>query len=287
MRTTTMLREALDRGEQIVAPGIYDPLSAKAVVALGFNGLSLSGFASSATLATMEPVMTMTEQVELARRVTDVVDELPLIVDGHTGFGDATHITRAVQEFERAHVAAIHLEDEVFPKQVGYYKGHKRVVTVEEMQRRIAVACEARQDKDFVIIARTDATSAGASPDEVLARLVSYSEAGADVIMTLVRSLEEAKRVRKAIPDKPLLWTAGLGHQGGEEIHVDALKALGYQIVIYPLVGLVSAMNAVTTVYEGLAKNGVVELTDFKEGYERVMELGGATFFSEIEGRGG
>ena len=110
MRTTTMLREALDRGEQIVAPGIYDPLSAKAVAALGFNGLSLSGFASSATLATMEPVMTMTEQVELARRVTDVVDELPLIVDGHTGFGDATHITRAVQEFERAHVAAIHLE---------------------------------------------------------------------------------------------------------------------------------------------------------------------------------
>jgi len=273
MRSTTMLRKALEQGEQIVAPGIYDPLSAKAVADLGFRGLSLSGFASSATLATMEPVMTMTEQVELARRVADVVD-IPLVVDGHTGFGDAVHITRAIREFERAHVAAIHLEDEVFPKQVGYYKGRKHVVSIEAMQHRIAVACEARQDNDFVIIARTDAASAGASPDEVLERLAMYSEAGADVIMTLVSSLEEAKQVREAIPDKPLLWTAGLRHLDG-----------GFQIVIYPLVGLVSAIDAVVTVYEALMKNGVVDVADFNAGYQRIMELGGATFFSEIEER--
>lgn len=284
MRSTTMLRKALDQGEQIVAPGIYDPLSAKAVADLGFRGLSLSGFASSATLATMEPVMTMTEQVELARRVADVVD-IPLVVDGHTGFGDAVHITRAVREFERAQVAAIHLEDEVFPKQVGYYKGRKHVVSIEAMQHRIAVACEARQDNDFVIIARSDAASAGASPDEVLERLAMYSEAGADVIMTLVSSLEEAKQVREAIPDKPLLWTAGLRHLDGDEVHVDVLKELGFQIVIYPLVGLVSAIDAVVTVYEALMKNGVVDVADFNAGYQRIMELGGSTFFSEIEER--
>jgi 2-methylisocitrate lyase-like PEP mutase family enzyme len=101
------------------------------------------------------------------------------------------------------------------------------------------------------------------------------------------KSSSSPVRVREAIPEKPLLWTAGLGHQGGDEIHVDTLKEMGFQIVIYPLVGLVSAMNAVTKLYKRLAQNGVVDLTDFKDGYERIMELSGATFFSEIEEREG
>ena len=102
MRTSTRLRQMIEAGEQFVGPGVHDPLSAKLVKQLGFNGLYLGGFSSSAPLVTMEPLMTMTEQVGLAQNITKVVGDLPLIVDGHTAYGEPVHVTRAVREFEAA-----------------------------------------------------------------------------------------------------------------------------------------------------------------------------------------
>ena len=286
MRTTTILRKALESGKQIVGPGIYDPLSAKAVVRLGFNGVYLGGFASSAApLATLEPLMTMTEQVELARRIAHVIGEVPLIVDGHTGYGDPVHITRAVREFEAAGVAAIHIEDQLFPKRASYHKGLKHMVSVEEMQARIQAAREARTDDDFVIIARTEARAAvGGSLDEVIARLQAYAEAGADVLMPMPNGLDEGRQVAQAIQTTPLMWFAGLGaFAPGDEVHYEELGKLGYQIVTYPIIGLVRAIDAVVRLYSGLKENGVVDVTKLDEGYERIMDLIDAPFFYDME----
>jgi 2-methylisocitrate lyase-like PEP mutase family enzyme len=287
VRSTTKLRQLLAEGAQVVAPGIYDPLSAKAVVSLGFNGVYLGGFATSAALGTMEPLMSMTEQVEQARLVADAIGDVPLIVDGHTGYGDPVHITRAVRECELAGIAAIHIEDQPYPKKVSYHKGadHFAPVSVGEMQDRIKAACNARTDDDFVIVARTDARgAAGGSIDEVIDRLGAYREAGADVLMPQVYGRDEARIVHEAFPDIPLFWFGGVGRFGGaDEVPLDVLHELGYQIAAYSIIGLCRAINTVVELYSELKTTGLVNVDDLDEQYERVMQLVDAPFFYAME----
>ena len=288
MRTSTRLRQMIESGEQFVGPGVHDPLSAKLVKALGFNGLYLGGFSSSAPLVTMEPLMTMTEQVGLARNITKVVGDLPLIVDGHTAYGDPVHVTRAVREFEAAGVAGIHIEDQFFPKRASYHKGLKHMVPVEVMQERIDAALRARRDPDFFIVARTEARGAvGGSLDEVIRRMQLYAEAGADAVMPMPYGAEEGKKVADAITDTPLMWFSGLGPfaENAPESTIDELKEIGYQIVTYPILGLVRSIETLEAVYSGLKKNGIADVENLTERYERIMELIDAPAFYEIETR--
>lgn len=287
MRSTTKLRQLLAEGAQVVAPGIYDPLTAKTVVSLGFNGVYLGGFATSASLGTMEPLMSMTEQVEQARHVADAIGEVPLIVDGHTGWGDAVHITRGVRECERAGIAAIHIEDQPYPKKVSYHKGsdHFPPVSIAEMQDRLKAACDARTDDDFVVVARTDARGAAdGSFEDVIERLGAYREAGADVLMPQVYGSEEARAVHEAFPDVPLFWFGGVGRFGGtEEISLADLHKMGYQISAYSIIGLCRAINAVVELYSDLKTTGLVNVDDLDEQYERVMQLVDAPSFYAME----
>ena len=288
MRASTRLRQMIDSGEQFVGPGVYDPLTAKLAADLGFNGVYLGGFASSAPLVTMEPLMTMTEQVDLARNITKVIGDVPLIVDGHTAYGEPVHVTRAVREFEAAGVAGIHIEDQFFPKRASYHKGLKHMVAVDVMQERIDAALRARRDKDFFIIARTEArATAGGSLDEVIRRLRAYAEAGADAVMPMPYGAEEGKKVADAIPNTPLMWFAGAGSfaEGAAEVHVDELKDIGYQIVAFPIIGLVRAIEAVYGLYAGIRENGIVNSEGLDEGYARILELIEAPAFYEIEAR--
>ncbi|HXS24911.1 MAG TPA: isocitrate lyase/PEP mutase family protein [Gemmatimonadales bacterium] len=284
MSGVATLRGLLGRGEQLVAPGVYDPLSAKAVLSLGFNGLDLGGFATAAVLGTLEPVMTMTEQVDAARRIVQIAGDTPVIADGHTGFGDAVQIWRAVREFEDAGVAAIHIEDQIFPKQAGYHRNEKYMIPAEEMEQRIRTACRARR-KDLVIIARTDARGAvGGSLEETIARARAYYAAGADVIMPMPYGADEAAVMRESVPDIPLAWVGGLGKFApGDEVPLPVLKSLEYQIVMYGVIGLVEAINAVVRLYDGLRDSGVVDVSGLGEGYERIMELVGAPEYYEVE----
>ena len=288
MRASTRLRQMIDSGDQFVGPGVYDPLTAKLVKELGFSGVYLGGFASAATLATMEPLMTMTEQVGLAANITKMIGDTPLIVDGHTAYGEPVHVTRAVREFEAAGVAGIHIEDQFFPKRASYHKGLKHMVPIEVMQERIDAALRARRDKDFFIIARTEArATAGGSLDEVIKRLQAYAEAGADAVMPMPYGAEEGKKVADAIPNTPLMWFAGAGSfaEGAAEVHVDELKDIGYQIVAFPIIGLVRAIEAVYGLYAGIRENGIVNSEGLDEGYERILELIEAPAFYEIEAR--
>lgn len=287
MHPATVLRNSLREGRQVVGPGIYDALSAKAVVDLGFSAAYLGGFASSAPLGTMEPLMTMTEQLELARRIAYVIEDIPLIVDGHTGYGDAVHITRAVREFEAAGVAAIHIEDQPYPKRASYHKGLKHMVSIAEMQGRIEAACDARRGDDFVIIVRTEARGAvGGSLEETIERMQAYAEAGADVVMPMVHGLGEAQAVHDALPGTPLHWFAAMGRFAeGEEIPIETLAELNYLIVTYPIIGICRAIDAVVEVYTGLKETGVANVEGVEDQYDRIMRLIDAPFFYDIESK--
>src|SRR5262249_6595304 len=187
---------------------------------------------------------------------------VPVIADGHTGYGDPVHVTRAVREFEAAGIAAIHLEDQLFPKRASYHKGLKHMVSVEEMQARIRAACEARRDEDFVIIARTDARgAAGGSLDEVIARMRAYAEAGADVLRPMPYCRVEARRGPQAVPGVPMVWLGALGRFAeGAEIPLGELKELGYQLVLYSTIGLCRAIDAVAGFCAELKEHGVVDV---------------------------
>ena len=127
LNLSAQLRQLLKGPGPVVIPGAYDAFSAKLIERYGFPAAYLGGLATATALATAEPLLDMTEQLSYARLVTSKLG-IPLIVDGHTGFGDPVHITRAVQEFESGGVAGIHVEDMPFPKEVHYFKGIKHLV---------------------------------------------------------------------------------------------------------------------------------------------------------------
>ena len=153
------LRDRLQRGETIVAPGAYDPLSARVVQALGFAAVYTGGYMTGAHTSITEPLLTLTEQVEVAQKVARAVD-LPVLTDAGAGYGDPLHVMRCVREFEAAGIAGIHIEDQVYPKRASYHKGLEHIVPMPEFVERMTYALKARRDPDFLIIGRTDAFSA-------------------------------------------------------------------------------------------------------------------------------
>ena len=205
MRKTTRLKKLLTDKALLVAPGAYDVLSAKVIEMAGFDAVYMTGYGTSASILGEPDVglLTMNEMVEHARNIAQAVD-IPVLADGDTGYGNPLNIRRTVSEYERAGVCAIQLEDQVFPKRCGHMLGRK-VIAMEEMVQKIKAATDARQDDDFVIIARTDArTSFGL--EEALRRGKAYSEAGADVIfIESPENVEELKAINEAFRGTPTL----------------------------------------------------------------------------------
>ena len=177
------LHEMLRRGETITAPGAYDPLSARVVQSLGFQAIYTGGYMTGAHTAITEPLLTLTEQVDVATKVVQTTD-LPVITDAGTGYGDPLHVMRCVREFEEAGLAAIHLEDQVYPKRASYHRGLEHIVPMEEFAERMRYALRARRDPDFLIIGRTDAFSAvEGSREELVRRGLMLRDLGVDAIM--------------------------------------------------------------------------------------------------------
>ena len=150
------LRTLLAAGRLIRAPSATDGLSAKLISSAGFEAIHLTGSGVSRSIGYPDiGLVTMTEMVERARMMVNAVS-VPVIADADTGYGNAMNMMRTVSEFERAGVAAIHVEDQVTPKRCGHYDG-KELITPKEMALKIEAACHARRNRDFVIVARTDA----------------------------------------------------------------------------------------------------------------------------------
>ena len=203
MRNTTKLQNLLHSGECFVLPGGGCALHAKIAEAVGFKAAYMSGMNVNATIfGTPDAgLLTMSEMLENARRMAQAV-KIPLVADGDTGFGNAINVRRTVQEFIRAGVAGIQLEDQTAPKRCGFVKG-KELVSLEEAAGKIRAATDAKKelDSDFVIIARTDArTAVGGGIQEVIRRLRAYKEAGADLLyMEGPLSVEEIREVRAGV----------------------------------------------------------------------------------------
>lgn len=231
MKHTKKLRKLIEAEDILMCPGTYDPLMAKLIKRMGFEAMYMTGAGvSHSTLAMPDlGLTTMTEMVQRAGQLADASD-LPLICDADTGYGNALNVVRTVREYERAGVAAIHIEDQEMPKRCGHFMG-KSLIETDEMVGKLKAALDTRQDADFLIIARTDARTA-VGFDEALDRAHAYAEAGADVIFfESPRSVEELTAVPKAI-DKPVL--ANMVETGLTPLlSASELQDLGYGVVIF------------------------------------------------------
>jgi carboxyvinyl-carboxyphosphonate phosphorylmutase len=250
MRTTTRLRSLLAGSDLIIAPGAYDGLSARLIAQSGFPAVYMTGFGTAASVLGQPDVglLTMSEMVSRAAALAAITGETPLIADADTGYGNPLNVRRTVREYERAGVAALHLEDQVWPKKCGHMEG-KQVIPMEEMVQKIRAAVDAREDPDFVIIARTDAAAVTGFAD-ALRRARAYREAGADVLfIEAPRSIEELRTIGQTFSDVPLLFNwAESGKTPALPLH--EIRELGFKLVIFPVTLLFAATQAMLKVLE-------------------------------------
>ena len=255
MRTTTRLRELLARPDALVIPGAYDALSARLIVQAGFPAVYMTGFGTSASVLGQPDVglLTMSEMVSRAAALAAVAGDVPLLADADTGYGNPINVRRTIREYERAGVAGLHIEDQVWPKKCGHMEG-KQVIPMEEMVQKVRAAVDARQDPDFVIIARTDA-NAVTGLEDALRRGQAYREAGADVIfIEAPRSLEELRAIGQAFGGTPLLFNWA---ESGKTplLSLSDIQTLGFTLVIFPVSLLFAATHAMLALLE-LLKTG-------------------------------
>ena len=254
MRTTTKFRQLLKEPGIIQAPGAYDCLTAKIIENAGFSAVYMTGAGTSvAQLGYPDLALaTMTEMVANAASLTEILD-VPLIADADTGYGGVLNVRRTVRQYERAGVAAIHIEDQESPKRCGHLDD-KRVISTQDMVQKIRAAVDARTDDDFTIIVRTDSIAV-TGWDDAMHRCEEYMKAGADVLFVeALRTTEEAERAAKNL-DIPLLYNFV---ESGKSplLPASELEALGFKIVIYPASALLSVTHVVGQVMAQLKEKG-------------------------------
>ena len=243
----SILKQKLAGDKIVVAPGIFDMISVRLADRMGFDCLYMTGFGTVASYlgvpdAGLATYTDMVDRVE-AFCATSVT---PIICDGDTGYGGLLNVAHTVRGYEKAGAAGIQLEDQEFPKKCGHTPG-RRVIAAGEMVKKVRVAVEARTDDNFLIIARTDARSA-LGLDEALRRGEMYAKAGADVIFIESPESEKELEIIGRTFDKPLFVNVV---EGGTtpQLPPETLQALGFSLAIYPVAGLLAAVQALENVY--------------------------------------
>jgi carboxyvinyl-carboxyphosphonate phosphorylmutase len=257
MRKTTRLKQLILAPEILIMPGAHDSLVARIIEKAGFQAVTLGGYPATATLLGKPDVslLGMTEMVEYTRRICGAVD-VPVFTDGDTGYGNVTNVYRTVKEMERAGVAGMFIEDQVFPKRCGHMEG-KQVIPAEEMVAKIKAALDARTDPDFVLMARTDALAVHGI-EEAIHRGNLYREAGADLIfIEAPQTIEEMKRINREV-DAP---TMANNVEGGKSplLSAKALESIGYNVVVFPIASTYCIARAVTDLMNELKEKGTTE----------------------------
>jgi 2-methylisocitrate lyase-like PEP mutase family enzyme len=255
MRSTTLLRRLLRGPEVVVAPGTYDAITARLVERAGFPAVYMSGAAVAASLGYPDyGLVTMSEMVERAAVIARSVS-LPVISDADTGYGNELNVTRTVREFEARGVAAIHIEDQVSPKRCGHLD-NKELISRDAYVSKIRAAVAARQDPDFVIIARSDARTVNGFEDAI-ARVNAALAAGADLaFFESPTSAEEVAAIPKLVKGDCMLNIV----QGGKTpmFPISQVREMGYRLAIVPGALLVPAIAAGEAALAEIRKNGVV-----------------------------
>ena len=253
MRATAKLRALLNSGQIAVAPGAFDGLSARLVEQAGFPAIYASGGAIARSAGV--PDLGLLSVTAIADRFASMVEvaSVPIIADADTGYGNALNAQAAARAFERAGIAAFHLEDQTFPKKCGHYDD-KSLVPTNEMTQKLKAVRDGLHDADFVVIARTDAIAVEGF-SAALDRAAAYLEAGADVsFVEAPRSEAEIADIAKRLPG----WKLINMFEGGKTplLPVSRLQALGYQLVIIPSDTQRAAIKAMQRVLVAIAQDG-------------------------------
>ena len=251
------LRTLVDKKNGLVVPGAYDGISARLVERAGFPAVYMTGYGTSASRLGLPDLgfAGLAEMADHARNMAAAVT-VPLIADADTGYGNALSVRRTVQAYEGAGVAGLHIEDQVAPKRCGHLSGHQ-VIPRGEFAGKIRAAAEARQDPDFVIIARTDAISA-VDFDEALRRGEAALKAGADVLfIEAPRDEAQVERVAKAF-DAPLLYNYAPGGRS-PLLPFARLRELRYAIILLPVDTLLVGVRAIADFLGELKKRDDVK----------------------------
>lgn len=276
----------LRASKPLVIPGVFDAIGAKIAERAGFEAMFQTGYGTSATLFGMPDYgfIGATETVENARRICRAVS-VPVIVDADTGYGNALSVWKLVRELEAAGASGMFLEDQRWPKRCGHMKG-KEVVPKEEYAEKLGAAIDSRQNKDFIIVARTDAR-ASEGLDSAIQRGLYYKKIGADVIfIEAPKTIVEMKKIGRSIK-APLV--ANMIEGGATPISsAAALQKMGFKIILYPLSVLFANTFASLQILKELKKKGTTtKLKDKLVNFDQFNEIVELSKFRKLETRYG
>jgi len=267
MKRTTRFKSLLDSPDILSLPGVHDPLTARIAQQVGFDAITCGGYSAAAAMlgAPDVSVLSVTEMADHYARICDAV-EVPVFGDGDTGFGNMTNAARTVRSYERSGLAGMFIEDQVFPKRCGHMTG-KDVVPVEDMVAKLKSALDARDDPDFVIMARSDA-NAVYGIDVAIERAQIYREVGADLIFVEAPiSIDEMRRICAEV-DGPCLAN---NIEGGASpvLSADELADIGYAVFTNPVALTHAVAHMAFEILGALKRDGTTQavadrIMDFK-----------------------
>ena len=273
LRRTTRLKELIAAPRILVMPGVHDALGAKLAEAAGFDAVTQGGYSATATLlgAPDSSQLSLTEMASMYERLAEATS-LPILADADTGFGNVTNVARTVRLYERAGVAGLFIEDQVFPKRCGHMAG-KAVVPTADWIAKLRSAIDARTDPDFVVMARTDALAVH-GVDDAIERATLAREAGADILFVEApTSTDEMRRICREVPGPCLANNVETGRS--PLLPAPELEAIGYAAVVFPVAATYAVARALRDLFATLRRTGTTadaqaRLTTFDEFNELV-----------------
>jgi len=268
------LRDLLAGSEMIVAPFVFDCLQAKLAAGAGFEAVYMTGFGTAAARGYPDlGLLTMTEMVANARAISRSVN-VPVICDADTGYGNPLNVWRTVREYEDAGAAALHLEDQVFPKRCGFIAG-KQVIAMEAMAPKVRAACDARRDRNLVIIARTDALQVNGW-DDVVRRARAYRDAGADLLFVDgIKTIDDLKRYAEKLGELPLIYN-------GDLLPIDELKKYPFKITIH-IGTMLAAFDTMRAAMTELKRTGKLSIGTGSNVFEDFVRTMGVAEYQALE----
>lgn len=267
--------------EPILAPGVYDALTAKIVEAQGFDAVYMTGYGTSASMFGFPDIglLTMTEMADNAARIADAV-EIPVIADADTGYGNPVNVVRTVRQYEKAGVAAIQIEDQTWPKRCGHMAG-KSVIDAGEMIGKIRAAVDARKNSKLLIIARTDAIATHGF-DHAIERGHMYAEAGADVLFIEAPvNMEQLEKIPGLLAPSPILLNLA---PRTPNLSLDQIRSMGFAIAIYPGVCLAAVIAGCTEEVKRIKDTGKQrEFGDWLQAFLDLNNFLGVNYYNDLE----
>lgn len=254
MRKTTRLKQLIAAPEIVVMPGVHDALGVRLAEAAGFAALTAGGYGATATLLGRpdSSQLSLTELADMYSRFCDAT-ELPLLADADTGFGNVTNVARAVRLYEKAGVAGLFIEDQVFPKRCGHMPG-KAVIPEAEWLAKIKAALDARDDADFVIMARTDALAVNGL-DDAITRAQMAREAGADLLFVEApTNVAAMQRICREIRGPCLANNLETGLS--PLLPAAELHEIGYAAVVFPVAATYAVAHALRELFAIIRRTG-------------------------------